>query len=72
MHLESASPSSPPAKALIIMDGASQDLIYGPEERCDLEQHADFYAAPQTRESIAENPGCCLISRCSSPAGARR
>src|SRR5271166_1299206 len=42
-------------KALFILDAASLDLIYGPEERAFLDQYADFYAEPQTRESIKRN-----------------
>src|SRR5581483_4267599 len=41
-------------KALFVMDARSVDLIYGPEERAELEHLADFYAPAQTRESIRE------------------
>src|SRR5438105_11882402 len=52
---EAVSPRFP--KALFILEAASRDLIYGPQEQHELEEHADFYAAPQSRESIASNPG---------------
>jgi len=42
-------------KALFIVDGPSLDLIYMQQERRELEVLADFYAPPQTRESILEN-----------------
>jgi len=39
-----------------LLDPEPYDLIYGPTERADLAQLADFYAPPQTRQSIAVNP----------------
>ena len=41
--------------ALFILDAEFFPLIYGAEERGELERLASFYAPPQTRESIAEN-----------------
>jgi phosphoglycerate dehydrogenase-like enzyme len=41
--------------ALFLLDQASLPLIYGLAERRELDQLANFYAPPQTRESIAEN-----------------
>ena len=38
------------------MDSESLNLIYGPEDRRQLEELADFYAPAQTRESIVANP----------------
>jgi len=46
--------------ALFILDSELFPLIYGREEREELARLAHFYAAPQTRESIAEN--CALLS----------
>src|SRR5438093_879222 len=43
-------------KALFILDSDSLDVIYGPEERRDLEQVADFFAPPQTPESVHAHP----------------
>ena len=43
-------------KALFLLDAASRDLIYAPQDRRRLEDLADFYAPAQTRESIARNP----------------
>lgn len=42
-------------KALFILDPASKDLIYGPQEQRKLAELADFYAPPQSRESIRAN-----------------
>ncbi|MEN8663312.1 MAG: hydroxyacid dehydrogenase [Lentimonas sp.] len=39
-------------KALFALDPASLDIIYGPEERAKLEKLGDFYAAPQSPDSI--------------------
>ena len=44
-------------KALFILGADSINAIYGAEEIEDLHELADFYAPPQTRESIAANPG---------------
>ena len=44
------------AKGLFILEESSLGLIYGPDERADLAALVDFYAPPQTRESIAANP----------------
>jgi len=43
-------------RALFILADDTLDCIYGETEREELAQVADFYAAPQTRESIAANP----------------
>jgi len=43
-------------KALFILDSASVDVIYGPQDRRLLEELADFYAPAQTSESISANP----------------
>ena len=42
-------------RALFILDAEFLPLIYGKEERGELERGAHFYAPPQTRESIREN-----------------
>ncbi|MGC3990863.1 MAG: hydroxyacid dehydrogenase [Chthoniobacteraceae bacterium] len=42
--------------ALFILDSEFLPLIYGLDERSELERLAHFYAPPQTRESIAKNP----------------
>ncbi len=47
--------SSKKPKALFLLDAASRELIYGPEEQGYLRAHADFYTPPQTRESLREN-----------------
>jgi hypothetical protein len=44
-----------PYRALYVLDPASFELIYGPEERRDLAARLDFYAPAQSRESILEN-----------------
>jgi phosphoglycerate dehydrogenase-like enzyme len=54
MATSSASPNCKP-KALYILETASKEVIYGPEEQQKLAELADFYAPPQTRESIREN-----------------
>jgi phosphoglycerate dehydrogenase-like enzyme len=41
--------------ALFLLDAEFLPLIYGMEERAELEHLAHFYAPPQTRQSIAEN-----------------
>jgi phosphoglycerate dehydrogenase-like enzyme len=43
-------------KALFVLETASLEVIYGPEDRRQLEEMADFYAPPQTRESIRRQP----------------
>ena len=45
----------PRPNALYILDTEFFPLVYGMEERDELERLAHFYASPQTRESIAEN-----------------
>jgi phosphoglycerate dehydrogenase-like enzyme len=45
----------PRPDALFILEAEFFPLIYGAEERGELERLAHFYALPQTRESIAEN-----------------
>jgi len=45
-----------PPKALFVLDPASIDVIYGPQDRHYLETLADFYAPPQTPESVSANP----------------
>jgi len=42
-------------KALFIVDGPSLDLIYPLQEQQELQELADFYAPPQTRDSIIAN-----------------
>jgi phosphoglycerate dehydrogenase-like enzyme len=44
-------------KALFILGTDSYKVIYGQQEVSALSQLADFIAEPQTRESIAANPG---------------
>jgi phosphoglycerate dehydrogenase-like enzyme len=43
-------------KALYLLDRNPYDLIYGPAERADLDELADFYASPQTRGTIQDDP----------------
>lgn len=43
-------------KALFLLDPEPYDLIYGPGECTELGQMAEFYALPQTRQSVLENP----------------
>ena len=45
----------PAPKALWILDPATLDIVYGPDEQRDLRAMASFYAPPQTRESIARD-----------------
>ena len=42
-------------KAIYILDPASLDVIYGPEERQEIERRVHLYAPPQSSESIREN-----------------
>lgn len=42
-------------KAMFIMDPASKDLIYGPEEQRKIAELADFEFPSQSRDSIREN-----------------
>ncbi len=42
-------------KALFILQNEARELIYGPQELDDLEKLADFYAPPQTADSVSEN-----------------
>lgn len=44
-------------KALYILAPHSHDLIYGPDERAAIEAMVDIYAPPQTKESVAADPG---------------
>jgi hypothetical protein len=44
-------------KALYILDGEAFEKIYGEEERLAVAELADVYAPPQTRDSLAKNPG---------------
>lgn len=43
-------------KALYILDPASRGLIYAEQEANELKHLADFYAPPQTRDSIKARP----------------
>jgi phosphoglycerate dehydrogenase-like enzyme len=43
-------------KALFLLEAATLDVIYGPEERGMLERMAQFSNSPQTRESIRDDP----------------
>lgn len=43
-------------KAIYVLDSASYELIYGPQERDDIARLVDVYAPPQTRASVADNP----------------
>ena len=49
-------PTAARPKALFILGADSINAIYGSEELNDLHEMADFFAPPQTRESIAANP----------------
>ena len=42
-------------KAIFILDPASLDVIYGPHEKEELAKLADFYAPPQSADSIKSN-----------------
>jgi phosphoglycerate dehydrogenase-like enzyme len=42
---------------LFILDANALDLVYGPEELEEIKQHVQMVAPPQTRQSIAANPG---------------
>ena len=53
-HRTSA-PIRPAPRAIFILDAASLDIVYGPDEQGDLGSLLDFCAVPQTRESIADN-----------------
>ncbi len=44
-------------KGLYLLEARSFARVYGPEERRDIEKHVEIIAAPQTRESIAAQPG---------------
>lgn len=50
-----ADPSRRP-KALFALDPASLDVIYGPEEKAKLEKLADFYAPPQSAQTVKDDP----------------
>lgn len=41
-------------KGLFVLDGATLDVVYGPDQRRELENRVDFYAPLQTRESIGQ------------------
>lgn len=43
-------------KALYILDNHPFNVIYGPEERADIESLVEVYAPQQTRDSLKENP----------------
>ncbi len=43
-------------KALFVLERRTCDLIYGAEVQASLREMADFYAEPQTRESVALHP----------------
>ena len=47
-------PTTP--KALYVLDPSTAHLIYGPQERQELEQFAEFCDEPQTRQSIVKRP----------------
>lgn len=49
-----ASVSSRP-KALFILGAPFLDIVYGPEERADLEKLVEFVAPPQTADSVRDN-----------------
>lgn len=63
--LRPSSPSGEPSvastersrpKALFVLERRTCGLIYAPETREKLHKMADFYAEPQTRESVADHP----------------
>ena len=43
-------------RGLYVLDPASFDLIYGPDERRDVAQSVEIVAPPQTRQVAVENP----------------
>jgi len=44
-------------RALYLLDGEAFQKIYGEEERAAVVELADVYGPPQTRDSVAKNPG---------------
>lgn len=44
-------------RGLFLLDGLSTSLIYGEDVRRELQALADFEQPPQTRETLAQNPG---------------
>ena len=43
-------------KGLYILDAASYDMIYGPDERTDIPEYVDIYAPVQNSKVAKENP----------------
>jgi phosphoglycerate dehydrogenase-like enzyme len=43
-------------RGLIIIEGASLKMVYGPGELAAISRHVEFAAPPQTRQSIASDP----------------
>lgn len=59
-------------RGLFILDEDALQMIYGPQELRDLEASIDFVASPQTRKTIADNPGLlrdveCIFSGWGAP-----
>lgn len=52
-----ARPQKSVLKALYILEAESLDVIYGPEEKRDLEMMVEFCGKPETGESIRKNLG---------------
>jgi phosphoglycerate dehydrogenase-like enzyme len=44
-------------QGLYILDRPAFELVYGPQEQRDIARWVDVYAPPQTRDSIAADPG---------------
>lgn len=44
-------------KALFVLNASSYDVIYGPDERAAIAELCEVIAPPQTKESLAANPG---------------
>src|SRR4051794_12355286 len=53
-----ATPDRPMAKlrGLYVLDTDAYEMIFGPDERRDIERHVDIVAPPQTRQSLAARP----------------
>jgi phosphoglycerate dehydrogenase-like enzyme len=43
-------------RGLYVLDTDAYEMIYGPEERRDIERHVDMVAPPQTRQSLQADP----------------
>lgn len=55
-HHSSLIPAHRRPKALFVLDHASREVIYSPDDRCEIEKLGDFYAPPLSPEEVSENP----------------